>query len=270
MQHRFNVCRLLIAAVVTMFAAIGCTKEPQPTAGTEKPAAAVRVFAAASLTDAMADIAAAYEKQSGVPVTVSADSTSTLAKQIEQGAPCDLFISANAQWMDYVDEKSRIRKGTRVDLLGNILVLVAPRGERFDARFEREFDFAAALGEGGRLALGDPAHVPAGQYAREALQALGWWERVEPKVIPAADVRAALRLVERGEAAAGIVYGSDARAADVEVIGEIPSHLHAPITYPAALTVEAEKPAEALLEFLSSAEAAAIFRTHGFAVIEPR
>lgn len=172
----------------------------------------VTVFAAASLTNAMQDIAKEYKKEKGVEVVSSFASSSTLARQIEAGAPADLFISADQKWMDYAVEKKSIDTASRATLLGNSLVVVAPKASaQGEINISDKTDWTSLL-KGGRLALGDPAHVPAGIYAKEALQKLGAWETLSPKLAPAEDVRGALALVERSEAPLGIVYGSDAVA----------------------------------------------------------
>jgi molybdate transport system substrate-binding protein len=197
-------------------------------------------------------------------------SSSSLARQVEAGAPADIFFSANQKWMDYLQEKGLIALETRANLLGNSLVIIAPRGEGFPARLEKSFDFAAAFE--GRLALGDPDHVPAGQYARQALESLGWWQELKDRLAPAPDVRGALVYVERGECPAGIVYATDAAVSSkVETIAALPEWLHDPIVYPvAAIKGRARKEVHSLLEFLHSKVAATIFRQFGFTVIEPK
>lgn len=190
-------------------------------------------------------------------------SSSALVKQIEQGAPADLFISADQAWMDVAQRKNLIRPDTRRDLLGNELVIVAPKGRPFAVLIEPEFAFADAFP--GRLAIGDPTSVPAGAYAKEALEKLGWWPRLEDRLAPGADVRATLRLVELGEADLGIVYRTDAaRSTKVEILAGIPGRLHQPIAYPAALTTGAKPAATAFLAWLAGDEAMAIWRRHGF------
>ena len=183
----------------------------------------VTVFAAASLTNAMQDIAKEYKKEKGVEVVSSFASSSTLARQIEAGAPADLFISADQKWMDYAVEKKSIDTASRATLLGNSLVVVAPKASAQDEiDISDKTDWTSLL-KGGRLAVGDPEHVPAGIYAKEALQKLGAWETLSPKLAPAEDVRGALALVERSEAPLGIVYGSDAVASKgVKVVGTFP------------------------------------------------
>lgn len=224
------------------------------------------VIAASSLQDALTEAAQVWTSQGNPEPVLSFAATPALARQVEAGAPADLFLSADEQWMDDLADKGLIREDTRRDLLGNALVMIAPA----DAKGIGEVDIAnlaAALGPG-RLALADPASVPAGRYAREALTRLGVWQSVEAKVIPAENVRAALALVARGEAALGVVYASDARAEpDVHVVHTFAQGDHDPIVYPAAV-LKASKSAEAkpFIDWLSSAEAAAIFRKHGFTV----
>ena len=221
--------------------------------------AAQSVFAAASLNSALSELATHYE---GMRLSVA--SSSTLAKQIAAGAPADIYFSANAEWMDYLQARQHIEQDTRVDLLGNALVVIAPRKEPFAVRWARDFDFASAFT--GRLALGDPDHVPAGQYARQALEELGWWPALKSRITPAPDVRAALVYVERGECAAGLVYVTDATQSDrVITLSTVPDSLHRPIVYPAAIVKgRANAQTRNLLAFFSSDTATVIFRKHGF------
>ncbi|QUS04717.1 molybdate ABC transporter substrate-binding protein [Klebsiella aerogenes] len=226
----------------------------------------ITVFAAASLTNAMQDIAQAYKKAHHVEVVSSFASSSTLARQIEAGAPADLFISADQKWMDYAVDKKSIDKATRTTLLGNSLVVVAPKAsDRSDITINAKTDWASLL-QGGRLAVGDPDHVPAGIYAKEALQKLGAWETLSPKLAPAEDVRGALALVERNEAPLGIVYGSDAVASKgVKVVGTFPEDSHKKVEYPLAI-VDGHKNATvtAFYDYLKGPEASAIFKRYGF------
>jgi len=218
------------------------------------------VFAATSLKDALDEVRDAYSGE----VTVSYGASSALAKQIENGAPADLFVSADREWMDELDRAGLLRAGTRVDLLGNSLVLVAPRDSAISLHVGPGFALARALGDG-RLALADPRAVPAGKYAKAALESLGAWDAVADRVAPAENVRAALRLVARGEAPLGIVYATDARAEPgVRVVDAIPPSAHPPIVYPAALLARARRNAVALHEFLGGDGARAIFARHGF------
>lgn len=222
------------------------------------------IFAAASTIDALQEIAAAYEKAHAVRLRLNFASSGTLARQLEAGAKADLFISADVHWMDYAEQRGLIVPESRRDLLGNRLVLIAPAGKAPRVRMERSFDLARALD--GRLAIGDPDSAPAGRYAKQALAAMHWEDGL--KLLPCADVRAALAAVERGEVAAGIVYASDAvRSHNIKVIGEFPESTHAPIRYPAALGKQAALEASALQEYLSQPEAAEIFQRHGFTVL---
>ena len=227
----------------------------------------VTVFAAASLTNAMQDIAAQYQKEKGVQVVSSFASSSTLARQIEQGAPADLFISADQQWMDYSISKQQIVENTRYTLLGNELVLVAAKASKIDkVEIDDKTQWTKLLGDS-RLAVGDPDHVPAGIYAKEALQKLGAWSTLEPKLARASDVRGALALVEREEAPLGIVYGSDAIASKkVKVVGIFPASSHKPVEYPMAIVKDHEKPeVRAFYNYLKTPAASAIFKQYGFA-----
>ncbi|MRT04303.1 molybdate ABC transporter substrate-binding protein [Ewingella americana] len=227
----------------------------------------ITVFAAASLTNAMQDIAAQYQKEKGVQVVSSFASSSTLARQIEQGAPADLFISADQQWMDYSISKQQIVENTRYTLLGNELVLVAAKASKIDkVEIDDKTQWTKLLGDS-RLAVGDPDHVPAGIYAKEALQKLGAWSTLEPKLARASDVRGALALVEREEAPLGIVYGSDAIASKkVKVVGTFPASSHKPVEYPMAIVKDHEKPeVRAFYDYLKTPAASAIFKQYGFA-----
>lgn len=223
----------------------------------------VTVFAAASLTESLKQVTAAYQARTGTSVTLSFGASSTLARQIEQGADADLFFSADTDWMDYLEKAGQIAPGTRRNLLRNQLVLVAARGARPTPPIAPGFDLAGALGNE-RLAMADPASVPAGKYAKAALMALGIWNAVAPKVVQAENVRVALEYVARGEAPYGIVYATDARIAPVKVIGVFPENSHPPILYPVALTRNASPAARAFLAFLEGPEARAIFEKAGF------
>lgn len=230
----------------------------------------VTVFAAASLKTALDEIAANWQAESGKSAVGSYAASSALAKQIEEGAPADIFVSADLAWMDYLAERKLIRDGTRRNLLGNRIVLVAPADSTATAKIEPGFDLAALLGDG-RLAMADPAAVPAGKYGKAALEALGVWAAVESKVAAAENVRAALAFVTRGEAPAGIVYQTDAAAdPSVKIIGAFPENTHPPIIYPIALTTDANNPdAAALLAYIKSAKAKLLFEAQGFTVLPP-
>lgn len=228
-------------------------------------AAETTVLAAASLTNALSDIAKAYESGSGDTVKTSFAASSALAKQIENGAPAGLFISADLKWMDYLDGKGKIDGGSRVNLLGNRLVLVAPKGRAFAVTLEKGANLAAAFE--GKLCTGETASVPVGIYAKEALQKLGMWEGIQTRVVGSEDVRAALAFVERAECAAAIVYATDAAASNnVETVGEFPIDSHAPIVYPAAM-VNPAPASKAFLDYLQGEAAAAVFRKYGFRLL---
>lgn len=231
--------------------------------------APLTVFAAASLTDALRDLGAQWAAKGHSAPRFSFAASSSLARQMEQGAPADLFISADEQWMDWAQQRDLILPGTRRDGLGNALVLIAPAASARPVTLARGTDLVALLGPNGRLSTGDPAHVPAGIYARAALTWMGQWDAIQPRLARAESVRAALLLVERGEAPLGIVYATDAAIASaVRVVGTFPAESHPPVRYPFALTRRAEANAEAraLLGFLTGPEAAPTWRRFGFAV----
>lgn len=230
----------------------------------------ITVFAAASLTNAMQDIAKEYKKEKNVDVVSSFASSSTLARQIEAGAPADLFISADQKWMDYAVEKKAIDTATRKTLLGNSLVVVAPKAsEQGEFTIDAKTNWISLL-KGGRMAVGDPDHVPAGIYAKEALTKLGAWDTLSPKLAPAEDVRGALALVERNEAPLGIVYGSDAVASKgVKVVGTFPEDSHKKVEYPIAITDgHNNATVNAFYDYLKGPQAAAIFKQYGFTTHE--
>jgi molybdate transport system substrate-binding protein len=226
------------------------------------------VFSAASLTDAVKDISALWVQAGHPALRTSFGSSSTLARQIEQGAPVNLFASADEKWMNYLVEKNLIATDTRKDLLGNDLVLVVPANDPKHVTIKAGFDLAKLLGPSGRLAVGDPAHVPVGIYAEQALKKLGEWDSIAPRLARTDDVRSGLLLVERGEAPAGIVYATDAAVSKgVMVAGTFPASSHDAITYPFALTKKGDTPeARALLTFLQGPQARAVFLQRGFKV----
>jgi molybdate transport system substrate-binding protein len=227
-------------------------------------AADLTVLAAASLTDAMNEIAADYKKDTGKDVAVSLGASSALARQIEASGGADMFISADLDWMDYLDNKGLIAHETRENLLGNRLVLVAAKDATANITIAPHFDLNGAL-HGGRLAIADPDSVPAGKYGRSALTTLGAWNGVVDHLVNAENVRVALAYVARGEAPLGIVYETDAKAEPkVKVVGVFPEDSHAPILYPAALTKDAKPEAKAFLAYLASPTARAVFVKDGF------
>ncbi len=224
------------------------------------------IFAAASTTNAVQQVNQAFTQATGVKVTASFASSGTLAKQIASGAPAGVFLSANVKWMDFLQQKGFLEKGTRLNLLANRLVLVAPNDSPLDKVSISPRTDPLKLLKGGWLAMGDPRHVPAGSYGKEALASLGWWPKLEKRLALAASVRVALMMVERGEAALGIVYATDARISKkVKVVGVFPAHSHKPIVYPAALVAGQVTPeARRYLEFLSTPQARKIFASFGF------
>ena len=226
------------------------------------------VFAAASLKDALDNINAAWTKDGKKPAVISYAASSVLAKQIEQAAPADVFISADLDWMEYLAEKNLIKPDTRVNLLGNTLVLIAPKDSTLQAKIAPGFDLAAMIGDG-KIAMGNTDSVPAGKYGKAALTKLGVWNSVKDKVAQAENVRAALALVSRGEAPLGIVYATDAKAdPNVKVLDTVPEDTHPRIIYPAAVLAKATSPeALAFLEYLKSETAAKLFADQGFTVL---
>ena len=226
------------------------------------------IFAAASLKTALDEIDKLYAAETGRTPTVSYAASPALVRQIEQGAPADLFISADIPWMDHAAEKGLIRPESRIDLLGNALVLIAPAAAPQTIAVGPGMPLAAAIGDG-RLATGDPNSVPAGKYAKAALEKFGIWAEVAPKIAGTDNVRASLALVARGEAKFGIVYATDAKSEPaVAVVGTFPADSHPPIVYPAAITKDATSPdAAAYLAFLAGPKAAKIFAAQGFTVL---
>lgn len=230
--------------------------------------APVTVFAAASLQESLTEAGKLWSRGSGVPVRFSFGASSAIARQIAQGAPADLFLSADLEWMDWLAGKTLIVAASRRNLLSNDLVLIAPARSRTRLTVGRGMPLARALGTG-RLAVADINAVPAGRYAKAALTSLGVWRSVEDRLLPAESVRAALAYVSRGEAPLGIVYATDARAdPKVRIIGRFPAGSHPQIVYPAALVAASRhRGAANLLGFLQGADAAAVFRRHGFGVL---
>jgi molybdate transport system substrate-binding protein len=238
---------------------------PQPLAAQEQ----ITVFAAASLKNVLDDTNAAFAKATGVKVTASYAASSALAKQIELGAPADVFISADLQWMDYVGERRLIKLDTRVNLLGNKLVLIAPADSKIGTvTIGQGFDIAKLAGSG-RIAVADVRAVPAGRYAKAALEKLGAWAAAEPKLAQAENVRATLAFVARDETPVGIVYETDAKVEPkVKIIGAFPDGSYPPVTYPVAATAIATKQGVSqYLHFLRSPTAKAIFERYGFSFL---
>ena len=229
------------------------------------------VFAAASLKNALDDVAATYTEKTGKTVTISYAGTATLVRQIEQGAPADIFFSADMAWMDYAVAHKLVRPETRRTLLGNAIVLIVPKDSTATIKIAPGMDLAGLIGRDGRLAMANVDAVPAGRYGKAALENLGVWESVAAHVVQSQNVRLALAFVARGEAPAGIVYATDAVAEPaVKVIGTFPADSHAPILYPVAMTAGSTNPdAKAFFDFLQSDAAAPAYRRQGFTVVAP-
>lgn len=229
----------------------------------------VLVFAAASLKEALDGAAAQWRKETGKTAVISYAASSALARQIEQGAPAQIFISADLDWMEYLAQRNLIKPESRSNLLSNRIVLIAPKASSATARIEPGFPLAALLG-GGRLAMADVRAVPAGKYGKAALETLGVWDTVANRVVQAENVRVALILVARGEAPLGIVYRTDAAAdPSVKVIGTFPEESHPPILYPVALTAGAAHPdAAPFLAYIKSAAARPLFAASGFSILD--
>jgi len=253
---RWPLARFLVAACAALLlTACGGEEEPR----------GPLVLAASSVQEALEEAADAWQGQGHPRPVLSFAGTSALARQIEQGASADLFLSADEQWMDTLEQAGALRPGTRRDLLGNAIVLVAARDAAPAVELASADSLAAALGDG-RLAMADPAAVPAGRYGKAALESLGLWQAVAQRIAPVENVRAALALVEAGEAPLGIVYATDARASSsVRVVARFPAESHPPIRYPiAVLAASANRDAERFADYLASPEGTAIFAAHGF------
>jgi molybdate transport system substrate-binding protein len=241
------------------------TGVPQPLVAQEQQ---LTIFAAASLKNALDDVNASFSKATGFKLTASYAASSALAKQIEQGAPADIFISADLRWMDYVGERKLIKPDTRFNLLGNKLVLIAPADSKIaDVTIAQGFDIATLAGAG-RIAVADVSAVPAGRYAKAALEKLGAWAAAKPKLAQAENVRATLAFVARDETPIGIVYETDAKVEPkVKVIGAFPDDSYPPVTYPVAETATAKRSASQYLHFLRTPAAKAIFEKYGFSFL---
>jgi molybdate transport system substrate-binding protein len=265
---------LLVGWALTVLAVVGtaglATAAGAGSTAAEHAPTQLLVFAAASLSDALDEVDRAFTTRTGVRVNASYAASSVLAKQIEAGAPADAFFSADLAWVDYLDERGLLKRGSRRDVLGNALVLIAPADSPLRLSITPGFDLTAALGEG-RLATADPDSVPAGKYARAALKQLGVWQRVSDRLVRGENVRAALAYVARGEAPLGIVYQTDAQAEKrVRVVGVFPENSHPPITYPVALTVRSRPEAARFADFLASETARQIFTRYGFTALPVR
>lgn len=225
----------------------------------------ITVFAAASMKNALDEVDAAYTAKTGVKIIASYAASSVLARQIEQGAPADVFVSADTDWMDYATSKKTINEPTRVNLLGNSIVLIAPKDSEINnVTIAQGFDLAKLAGDG-RIATGDVKSVPVGKYAKAALEKLGAWTAAEPKFAMAESVRAALTLVARGEANLGIVYSTDAKVEPgVKIVGTFPESSHPAIIYPVAATTNAKPGTNDYLAFLRTSAAKTILEKYGF------
>jgi molybdate transport system substrate-binding protein len=264
------------ALALSLAVAPGASSQPATTARSQP---VVTLLAASSTGPALEAIGERFAATGAGTLRLSLGASSALAQQIERGAPADAFLSASVEWMDRLDQKRLIDRRTRVDLLGNKLVLIAPAESRIDLGIGPGLPLAAALGTGrfaaalgaSRLALADPDHVPAGKYAQAALEKLGAWPKLANRLARAEDVRAALAFVIRGEVAAGIVYASDVIGERrVRVVAEFPADAHPPIVYPLAIVAERARPEVlALAAYLRSPEARAIFARHGFILLTP-
>jgi molybdate transport system substrate-binding protein len=245
-----------VAFCISAFAPYGHAAEPEKTTLT--------VFGAASLTNVLQDLGDAFTKETSIAVKFSFAASSTLARQIENGAPADVFISADSDWMDYLQARHLIQDSTRRNVVGNRLVLIAPANSTLKLKIEPNFALAAALGEG-RLAIGDPAAVPAGRYAQAALTKLSVWKGVEDRIVRADSVRSALTFVDRGEAPLGVVYETDALIdKNVRVVDVFPDDTHVPIIYPVALTRVAQPAAAKFADFIAGPAATQTFKSYGF------
>jgi molybdate transport system substrate-binding protein len=228
----------------------------------------IKLSAAASLTDVLTELSGRYEKKyTGIAIKISFAGSSTLAKQIENGAPADIFILADKEWADYLEQRSLLDKNARANLLTNELVLIAPLNHNLSIAISRDFDLAKSFN--GKLCTGEAAYVPVGKYAKQALDYYGWWSALRPRLVGTEDVRTALALVARGECALGVVYKTDAMVSKkVAVVASFPAESHLPIVYPGGLTKNASAEALAFWQYLQSAEAAQVFIRYGFGIAQ--
>ena len=263
-RHMHLFSRFLLAATLA-FAPLVSAAHAKDAKLAAADAKTITVFAAASMKNALDEVDAAYTAKSGVKIVASYAASSVLAKQLEQAAPADVFVSADTAWMDYAIQKKAINEPTRVNLLGNKIVLIAPKDSKIDkVEIKQGFDLAKLAGNG-RITTGDVTSVPVGKYAKAALEKLGAWDAAQPKFAMADNVRAALALVSRGEAVLGIVYETDAKVdPGVKIVGAFPEGSHPPIIYPVAATANANAETTAYLAFLRSAAAKTIFEKYGF------
>ncbi|MEP7244066.1 MAG: molybdate ABC transporter substrate-binding protein [Gammaproteobacteria bacterium] len=251
-----RILAALLAAAWLWSAGAVAADQPEP----------VVVFAAASLTEAITDVSAAFTKESGIPIKPSFAASSVLAKQIEAGAPAAVFFPADEEWMDYLEKKQLLAAGSRHDVLANALVLIAPADSTATVKISSGPALLAAVGNA-RISTGDPDSVPVGKYAKAALTKLGAWDQLAPRLVRAENVRGALAYVARGEAPFGIVYLTDAKIEPkVKLLDTFPENTHPPIRYPIALTTKADANARRFAMFVSSKPASAIFEKYGFSL----
>ena len=256
--------RATIRALLAWLCVATCGFGGSGAARAAEEAQPILVFDAASLTDVVDELGRSFTERTHIPVKSSPAASSALAKQIEAGAAADVFFSADLQWMDYLDQRKLIRPGSRHDVARNRLVLIAPADSKVRVKIQPGFGLLKALGDG-KLATGDPDSVPVGKYAQAALEKLGVWNSVAPRIVRAENVRSALAFVARGEAPLGIVYRTDALAQKrVRIVDEFPQDSHPPIVYPIALTTRAGPGAQRFLDFVTSEAAKPIFRKYGF------
>jgi molybdate transport system substrate-binding protein len=263
LSHRLFT-RPLVAGFFIVFTIL-CGSASSPAVAQDR---SLTTFAAASMKNALDEVDAAYTAKTGVKIVASYAASSVLAKQIEQGAPADIFVSADTDWMDYAIAKKSINEPTRINLLGNSIVLIAPKdSSASNVTIGQGFDLAKLAGAG-KIATGDVNSVPVGKYAKAALEKLGAWDAAAPKFAMAESVRAALTLVARQEAVLGIVYATDAKVEPgVKIVGTFPADSHPPIIYPVAATTTAKTDAKDYLAFLRSSAAKAIFEKYGFSFL---
>ena len=261
---RLRPAALLAVVAFTMILWDSPPVAAETTAAVDAGRQSITVFAAASLTDVLQELGGKFTKETSIAVRFSFAASSALARQIENGAPADIFFSADLEWMDYLQTRNLIQRNTRHDVLGNRLVLIAPADSKIKLKIESHFPLAGALGKG-RLATGDPDAVPVGRYAREALTTLGIWNEVADRLVRADSVRSALAFVDRGEAPLGIVYETDALVDNrVRVVDVFPANSHLPIVYPIALLGAAKTDAAKFVAFIRGPTGEAAFKAHGF------
>lgn len=257
MNFNSQLTKLIITLTLTFISTLSIAE----------PDKKIVVFAAASLTNAIDEISNNYEKESNIQIQTSYASSSTLAKQIENGAPADIFISADTKWMNYLKEKKALNEPSITNLLNTNLVLISPKGKSFKVDMNPSFNFNSAFN--GKLCTGEIESVPVGIYAKQALKSLNWFDKIKSRIVGTQDVRAALVLVERGECDAGIVYETDAKVSDrVEILSSFPEGTHETIVYPVSITIRAKPEASDFYQYLKSEKAKAVFIKYRFKLIK--